>query len=96
MEYKLNGKTYTTKEVDFLELTKMAKCGLTIAALENMQEDPFTPILACVSYITGLDKEKANAEIMAHLKNGGTFEEVASCVNVLTECDFFKKAVMKQ
>ena len=90
MDYVLNGKTYHTKEIDFLEMTKLEKCGISIKDLENVAEKPFGTILNCVCYITGLTPEQANKEITEHKKKGGTFEEIASCLNLLTESDFFK------
>ncbi len=90
MEYKLNGKTYTTKELDFLELVNLEKAGVSIQDLNNLANKPFGTILNFVCYVTGLNKADANKEITAHLKNGGTMEEVAECIKVLTDSDFFK------
>lgn len=94
MEYKLNGKNYTTKELDFLGMCELEEKGLTMKSLQKMESEPFTPILACVCYITGLTKEQANKEITAHLKNGGSFEEIAKCTEILA--DFFKLAGLKE
>lgn len=94
MIYKLNNKEYETKEVNFREIVKMEKCGVDIANLGK--GNTFAQTCCMVSYITGLSKDKALDEIDEHLNNGGTFEDVIKCFEVLTESDFFKKVGAKK
>ena len=94
MTYKLNNKEYNfDKEITFRELLKMEKCGVALAKIED---EPFNQAVGMVSYVTGLDKAKTLKEIDEHFANGGDVNDIIAFLNVLTNCDFFKKVGAKK
>ena len=94
MTYKLNNKEYNfDKEINFREILKMEKCGVSFTKLED---EPFNQAIGMVSYVTGLDKAKTLKEIDEHFENGGSFDDIIAFLNVLVNCDFFKKVGAKK
>ena len=49
-----------------------------------------TSIRALLAYVGGMDTDTAGAEIMEHLKKGGSFEDFTPLINSLVESDFFQ------
>ena len=75
-DYKLN------KEIDFNGICELEELGLN---LSDLKKTKMTSIRALLAYFGEIDTDTAGAEIMGHLKNGGTFEDFAPLIDCLVE-----------
>ena len=95
---KINGKEYDNeKEFDFGGLAKLEECGCTYDDLQNLQEfeKPMALIIGLVAWVIDCKKRKAIEEINAHIKNGGTLNELMVLLDSLKESDFLKAMAKK-
>jgi len=93
MEYKVNGKTYTAPDViDFGEIVKLEKCGLSLETMGDLNEHALQGIEACVRYLGNYTKEEANKEIMEHLAKY-PLQDLVKVLEIVTTSDFFKTMV---
>ena len=69
----INGKDYNLdKVIDFNAICELEDLGLSVTALKKSNMSAIRALLAWFGDIT---VEQAGAEIMAHLKNGGSFDD---------------------
>lgn len=77
--FEVNNKTYIAKDFTFNLLCDLEETGLS---LEDMDKKPMSLIRTYFMFCAGIDKEKAGAEIEAHLAKGGEFNDI---LNVMGE-----------
>lgn len=86
--FKVNGKVYKAKELDFNFLCDLADNGIQI---EEIDKKILPTVRTYVAYCMGVDTETAGAEISKHIINGGNMEDI---INVFSEkaenSDFFQ------
>lgn len=86
--FKINGKTYKAKEVDFNFLCDLEDEGVS---LDNMERKPMAAVRAYFTVCYGGDKESAGNEIQAHIINGGDLTDVmAAFSDAMQKSDFFR------
>lgn len=84
----INSKDYNIdKVIDFNGICELEELGLN---LSDLKKTKMTSIRALLAYFGETDTDTAGAEIMEHLKNGGTFEDFAPLIDCLVESDFFQ------
>ena len=83
-----NSKDYNIdKVIDFNGICELEDLGLD---LSNLKKTKMSSIRALLAYVGGMDTDTAGAEIMEHLKKGGSFEDFTPLINSLVESDFFQ------
>lgn len=83
----INSKDYNLdKVIDFNAICELEDLGLSVTTLKKSNMSAVRALLAWFGDIT---VEQAGAEIMAHLKNGGSFDDCVPLINALVESDFF-------
>lgn len=86
----VNSKDYKLdkiRAVDFNGMCELEENGLSITDLKRTN---LTAIRALLAYSGEMTADEAGAEIMAHLKNGGTINDLAPLITAFTESDFFQ------
>lgn len=84
----INSKDYNIdKVIDFNAICELEELGLS---LSDLKKTKMTSIRALLAYVGGMDTDTAGAEIMEHLKKGGSFEDFTPLINTLVESDFFQ------
>ena len=84
----INSKDYNIdKVIDFNGICELEELGLS---LSDLKKTKMTSIRALLAYVGGMDTDTAGAEIMEHLKKGGSFEDFTPLINSLVESDFFQ------
>ena len=84
----INSKDYNIdKVIDFNGICELEDLGLD---LSNLKKTKMSSIRALLSYMGDIDTDTAGAEIMEHIKNGGSFEDFTPLINSLVESDFFQ------
>ena len=84
----INSKDYKIdKVIDFNGICELEDLGLD---LSNLKKTKMSSIRALLAYVGGMDTDTAGAEIMEHLKKGGSFEDFTPLINSLVESDFFQ------
>lgn len=84
----INSKDYNLdKVIDFNAICELEDLGLSVPALKKSSMSAFRALLAWFGDIT---VEQAGAEIMAHLRNGGSFDDCAPLMEAFVESDFFR------
>ena len=84
----INSKDYNIdKVIDFNGICELEELGLS---LTELRKSKMTSIRAMLAYMGGIDTDTAGAEIMEHLKNGGSLEDFAPLIDCLVESDFFQ------
>ena len=84
----INSKDYNIdKVIDFNGICELEDLGLD---LSNLKKTKMSSIRALLAYVGGMDTDTAGAEIMEHLKKGGSFEDFTPLINSLVESDFFQ------
>ena len=84
----INSKDYNIdKVIDFNGICELEELGLS---LSDLKKTKMTSIRALLAYVGGMDTDTAGAEIMEHLKKGGTFEDFTPLIDSLVESDFFQ------
>ena len=84
----INSKDYNIdKGIDFNGICELEDLGLD---LSNLKKTKMSSIRALLAYVGGMDTDTAGAEIMEHLKKGGSFEDFTPLINSLVESDFFQ------
>ena len=84
----INSKDYNIdKVIDFNGICELEDLGLD---LSNLKKTKMSSIRALLAYVGGMDTDTAGAEIMEHLKKGGSFEDFTPLINGLVESDFFQ------
>lgn len=84
----INSKDYNIdKVIDFNAICELEELGLS---LSDLKKTKMTSIRALLAYVGGIDTDTAGAEIMEHLKKGGSFEDFTPLINSFVESDFFQ------
>ncbi len=84
----INSKDYNIdKVIDFNAICELEDLGLS---LSDLKKTKMTSIRALLAYVGGMDTDTAGAEIMEHLKKGGSFDDFTPLINSLVESDFFQ------
>lgn len=84
----INSKDYNLdKAIDFNAICELEDLGLSVPALKKPSMSAFRALLAWFGDIT---VEQAGAEIMAHLRSGGSFDDCVPLMEALVESDFFR------
>jgi hypothetical protein len=84
----INSKDYNIdKVIDFNAICELEELGLS---LSDLKKTKMTSIRALLAYVGGMDTDTAGAEIMEHLKKGGSFEDFTPLIDSLVESDFFQ------
>ena len=68
----LNGKNYKMRELTFNSICKLEDMGISLTSLDKK---PLATIRAFIGLAVG-DLDKAGKELEAHIKNGGTLEDI--------------------
>ena len=86
--FSVNNKLYTAKDFTFNLLCDLEESGLS---LEDMDKKPMSLIRTYFMFCAGIDKEKAGAEIEAHLAMGGEFNDILDVMSEkMNESGFFR------
>lgn len=94
MTFKLNGKEYKAKELDYNAVCDLQDLGVDISKLgSNIGLSEIRAIIAVVTF--NGDTRKSGNLIGEHLVSGGTFEEVVDIVAKLVEESGFFQALSK-
>lgn len=84
----INSKDYNIdKVIDFNAICELEELGLS---LSDLKKTKMTATRALLAYVGGIDTDTAGAEIMEHLKKGGSFEDFTPLIDSLVESDFFQ------
>lgn len=86
----VNNKEYgleRIKAMDFNGICELEELGLSMNGIKKTQ---MTSVRALLAYAGNITAEEAGAQIMEHIKNGGSFEDVAPLITTFTESDFFQ------
>ena len=84
----INSKDYNIdKVIDFNGICELEELGLS---LSDLKKTKMTSIRALLAYVGGMDTDTAGAEIMEHLKKGGSFDDFTPLIDSLVESDFFQ------
>jgi hypothetical protein len=86
--FKINGKEYVTKELDFNAVCDLEEMGVNIT---NIEKNALTVVRGYVAFCGNMNVEEAGKEIQAHVLSGGGLDEVIEIVNEqMTSSDFFR------
>ena len=84
----INSKDYKIdKVIDFNAICELEELGLS---LSDLKKTKMTSIRALLAYVGGMDTDTAGAEIMEHLKKGGSLDDFTPLIDSFVECDFFQ------
>lgn len=86
--FKINGKRYEAKEIDFNFLCDLEDAGVSLADLEKK---PMSTARAYFAVCFGGDVDKAGKELEAHMTNGGNLNALMNAfADALQHSDFFR------
>lgn len=86
--FKVNGKTYKQKELDFNAMCDLEQMGGSVTELKSKS---MSFMRAYLAFCGNMSEEEAGNEIMAHLKNGGEFDEISKALNeAVKDSGFFR------
>lgn len=93
--FKLNGRTYKAKEIDFNFVSMLGENGI---ALTEITKKVLPSIRVYVAYcMNGAELEMAGNEINMHVLNGGTLDDISKVfVEKMNESDFFRALNSKE
>lgn len=84
----VNSKDYKLdKVIDFNAICELEEYGLS---LTDIRSTKMTSMRALLAFVAEISTDEAGAEIMEHLKNGGSIADLAVLIDYLTESDFFR------
>lgn len=94
----INGTRYTLGKLDFRALAALEEHGYSIFELIRKRSVMVNGIaLACVSHAMDIDRDEAIDEIEAHIKGGGTLNElVEKFSELLEESEYFTAAFAQE
>lgn len=86
--FKVNGKTYKQKELDFNAMCDLEQMGGSVIELKSKS---MSFMRAYLAFCGNMSEEEAGNEIMAHLQNGGKFDEISKALNdAVKDSGFFR------
>lgn len=86
--FEVNGKQYKGKGFDFNLVCDLEDMGVS---LDDMRNKNLSLIRAYFGICAGLDREKAGAELQAHLISGKKFESITDVMSdEMEKSDFFR------
>ena len=86
--FTVNNHLYQAKEFDFNLLCELEENNLS---LDDIDKKPMSLIRYYLAFCGNMSKEKAGAEIEAHVKNGGKFNTVVEAMaEQMQNSDFFQ------
>lgn len=86
--FKINGKEYVAKELDFNAVCDLEEMGVNITKIEK---NALTVVRGYVAYCGNMDAETAGREIQAHVLGGNDLNEIIELINEqMTSSDFFR------
>lgn len=86
--FKVNGKSYKSKDLDFNAMCDLEEMGVSIIDIKSKS---LSLIRAYLSFCGNMSVEEAGNEVMLHLKNGGKFDEIMEELKTAIEnSDFFQ------
>ena len=83
----INSKDYTFKNIDFNGICELEDLGLSI---DGIKKGKMNACRALLAYHGNMTSDEAGNEIMAHLKNGGGFDDFAPMIDNLVNSVFFQ------
>lgn len=89
-KFKVNGRTYTAREIDFNAVCEFDKAGISIAKLKDT---PFAAARAYLAICGDMEEDAAGNEIQAHVMDGGNVSQILNALSsALRDSGFFRKA----
>lgn len=86
--FKVNGKTYKSKELDFNAMCDLEDMGVSLVDIKSKS---LSLIRAYLSFCGNMSVEEAGNEVMLHLQNGGKFDKIMEELKTAIEnSDFFR------
>lgn len=86
--FKINGKTYRSKEFDLNMICDLEDMGIS---MEDAEKKPMSMVRAYFGLCAGLGKEKAGKEIQEHMISGGKFDGIMEAMgDEMNNSDFFR------
>ena len=86
--FKINGKDYKSKALDFNLVCDLEDMGI---AIDDIGKKQTATMRAYFALCANVDKESAGLEMQEHVKAGGNFKELAQVFNEeLEKSDFFR------
>lgn len=86
--FKVNGKSYKSKELDFNAMCDLEDMGVSMVDIKSKS---LSLIRAYLSFCGNMSVEEAGNEVMLHLQNGGKFDEIMEELKTAIEnSDFFR------
>lgn len=76
----INSKDYELKELDFNGICELEDLGFS---LRDFKKSRMSGMRALLAYCGDIDEETAGEEIMQHLKNGGSLNDLAPLFEML-------------
>lgn len=84
----INSKDYKLdKVIDFNAICELEDLGLSLGEIRTTK---MSSMRALFAFVANLSLEEAGAEIMEHLKNGGTVADLTELLDYFIESDFFR------
>ena len=91
--FQINNHLYHAKEFDFNLLCDLEEQGLS---LDDIDKKPMSLIRVYLAFCGNISKEKAGAEIEAHLENGGKFNDVVDAMSAQMQDSGFFRSLSKE
>lgn len=86
--FRLDGKVYEAKEIDFNMICDLEEQGIS---LEEIEKKPMSMMRTYIGFCINGTKEMAGKLIENHLVNGGSMSDIAEVMGeAMTESGFFQ------
>lgn len=91
--FQINNNLYHAKEFDFNFLCDLEDMNLS---LDEIDKKPMSLVRVYLAFCGNISKEKAGAEIEAHLEKGGKFTDVVNVMSEMMQNSGFFRALNKE